>query len=162
MSPVRSPSAILTALALGTAFVLVSACGGPKKGPAPAKDDGHIAAAVEAMADSWNGEVQFVTEFNTLDPSHTSADSSVSGVATAFDPNDDYWGLPRDEGVDFVAAYCSGCHSLQIVMQQRRSEKRWHELIDWMINTQGMPPPDEDVRKDIETYLGQHFGEDSP
>ncbi|MEZ5998168.1 MAG: hypothetical protein R3B98_05695 [Hyphomonas sp.] len=144
----------------GLALVGLVACGGPKK-PAPPKDDGHIAAAVTAMADSWDGNIQFDAMFNTLDPSLTSADGA-SGVASAFDPNDEYWGLPRDEGVDFVAAYCSGCHSLQIVMQQRKDEAHWHELIDWMIHTQGMPEPDAETRAEIEGYLGRNFNGETP
>ncbi|MEZ5954708.1 MAG: hypothetical protein R3C13_10445 [Hyphomonas sp.] len=135
--------------------MLVAACGGPKRADEP-KDDGHVAAAVTAMADAWTGDIQFDTAFNTLDPSLTAV-ASGTGVATAFDPNDEYWGLPRDEGVDFVAAYCSGCHSLQIVMQQSKDEAHWHELIDWMIHTQGMPEPEADVRAEIEGYLGRNF-----
>lgn len=157
-----SRARFLVPVLLGLALTAMSACGGPKKAPEPAapQEDAHIAAAVEAMADNWNGEVPFVTYFNTLDPSHKVSESGT--VPSAFDPNDEYWGLPRDEGVDYVAGYCAACHSLQIVMQQRRSEKRWHELIDWMINTQGMPPPDDETRKEIEGYLGRNFGENSP
>lgn len=149
----------LNVAVLGVSLALLMACGGPKKEVAP-KEDARIAGLVTAMAEAWDGEIQFVPAFNTLDPSLTS--EIGTGVATRFDPNDDYWGLPRDEGVDFVAAYCSGCHSLQIVMQQRKDEAHWHELIDWMIQTQGMPPPDEDVRRDIEAYLGRNFGANPP
>ncbi|MCB9962948.1 MAG: hypothetical protein R3C00_04740 [Hyphomonas sp.] len=159
----HSVTAIARLAFAGAAMALVVACGGPKPKPAePAapKADAHVAAAVEAMAGSWNGDIQFVNTFNALDPSHVpSATGGESAVPSLFDPNDEYWGLPRDEGVDYVAGICAGCHSLRLVMQQHRSEARWHELIDWMINTQGMAPLPDDVRKDIETYLGKHFGE---
>ena len=158
-----SISAVLSSVILGMTLVLVSACGGQKKEPAPVQENSHIAAAVEAMADNWDGEIQFVTNFNALDPSLAPADAAGdSRVASVFDPNDDYWGLPRDEGVEYVASFCAACHSLQIVMQQRRSEERWHELLDWMIDTQGMVAPPDDIRQDIEAYLGRNFGENSP
>lgn len=152
----------LILVAAGAAVVLLSACGGPKGGPdvAEAEQSAHITAAVTAMADDWDGDVQFTTHFNALDPSLTM--TVTDGLAVVFDPNDDYWGLPRDEGYDLVDGFCSGCHSLQIVMQQRKTEEHWSELITWMINTQGMTPLPEDVRQEIEGYLGRNFGENSP
>ena len=63
---------------------------------------------------NWPKEPDFAPVFNVLDPSFDIAETKAS----AFDPNDDYYGLPRSEGHEEVFAYCSGCHSLRIVMQQ--------------------------------------------
>ena len=74
----------------GAAMVLAVACGGPKPKPAePAAPaaDAHVAAAVEAMASSWNGDIQFVNTFNALDPSHVpSATGGESAVPSLLIP----------------------------------------------------------------------------
>lgn len=75
-----------------------------------------------------------------------------------FDPNDDYSGLPRTGAYELVDAYCSGCHSLQIVMQQRASEARWKELLLWMSEKQNMPPLEDD-EQNVLRYLATHFGD---
>lgn len=148
------------------ALVLAAACGGPNKAPAELaapEMEAPYTEAVTAMADSWDGEVQFATYYNALDPSFPLAGAAEAGAgAVSFDPNDEYWGLPRDEGVDLVAGICSSCHSVQIIMSQRHSQERWSELITWMSDTQGMAPLPDDFRGDIEVYLAKHFGEDSP
>lgn len=96
----------------------------------------------------------FSWRFNALDPGLITASAGPS----LFNPADDYWGLPRADGVDLVAGYCAACHSLRIVMQQNASETRWRELMAWMIEKQGMAaPPDEDLEQII-AYLSDHFG----
>ena len=96
----------------------------------------------------------FTWRFNALDPGVPTALTA----AASFNPADDYWGLPRDDGVDLVAGYCAACHSLRIVMQQHASEARWRELMLWMIEKQGMAPPPDDDLETIIRYLSDHFG----
>lgn len=74
-----------------------------------------------------------------------------------FDPNDDYWGLPRTDGVELVAGLCSSCHSLEIVMQQRMTPDRWAYTLTWMSESQGMAQLDEETRGQIYEYLITHF-----
>lgn len=115
--------------------------------------------AVAEMADAWNGEIQFATSYSALDPAVGGAGEGAA--APGFDPSDEYWGLPRNEGYELVAATCAACHSLQVVMQQRRSAARWDELIDWMVTTQGMPAPAAQDRQTIIAYLSRNYGEDA-
>ncbi len=96
----------------------------------------------------------FTWRFSALDPGVVAAVTA----AASFNPADDYWGLPRDNGVDLVAGYCGACHSLRIVMQQHATEARWRELMDWMIEKQGMAPPPDDDLETIIYYLSEHFG----
>ncbi len=127
---------------------------------APVEDLGSVkatpvaAAAERSTATNDNVFPDFAWRFNALDPGIVTA----SATAAAFDPADDYWGLPRDDGVDLVAGYCAACHSLRIVMQQRASETRWRELMVWMIEKQGMAEPPDDDLEAIIHYLSNNFG----
>lgn len=97
----------------------------------------------------------FTWRFNALDPGLISAASA----SVMFDPADDYWGLPRTDGVELIAGYCAACHSLRIVIQQSASEARWRELMAWMVEKQGMARPPDDDFELIIAYLSAHFGE---
>ncbi|MEP1231559.1 MAG: hypothetical protein ABJG88_12870 [Litorimonas sp.] len=108
-----------------------------------------------ALADEWRKTPSYIVTFNALDPSYEVTTSTNS----LFDPSDDYFGLPRDNQKTFelVEAYCTACHSLSIVMQQKATPERWEELLDWMEKKQGMqklPPEDEML---ILEYLSTHF-----
>ena len=111
--------------------------------------------AVTAVND-WTGEIDFAPAYAALNPY---ADVSASTVATTFDPNDDYWGLPRSEGYETVAAYCSVCHTLQIVMQQRQARDGWDYLLTWMAEKQGMAEPPAETRAEILNYLSREFSD---
>ncbi len=128
-----------------------------------AEDGGHTAhpttqaARIEMMATHWDGAVNFYMPYAALAP--LSAPDSAQ-LDIRFNPGDDYWGLPRSEGVDTVAGLCGVCHSLAIVMQQRQSEEGWNYLFDWMIEKQGMAPIAGEMRDDIITYLSREFGQE--
>ncbi len=110
----------------------------------------------ERIADfvqSWGPEPQYSVHFNALDPSF----EMTARAARIFNPSDDYWGLPRDEGYELVSAYCSACHSLNIVMQQKATAERWNEILDWMVETQGMARLNQEDQSVIHTYLSTHF-----
>lgn len=109
----------------------------------------------EALADGWNKSPSFLVSFNALDPSY-----EVSTTANSlFDPLDEYFGLPRDEQGSFelVEAYCTACHSLSIVMQQKASPERWDELLDWMEKEQGMAPLPVEDDKLVLAYVSKYF-----
>ena len=85
-----------------------------------------------------------------------------AGAYALFDPDKDYWGLPRDDGYEDVALYCSACHTLEIVMQQRAGRQRWAHMLDWMTKEQNMPPlPDGDQLRVLD-YLAKNFGPSPP
>lgn len=111
---------------------------------------------IAEMAEGWPGEITYGASYAALSP--LSADFS-STADPQFDPTDDYWGLPRNDGVDLVAGYCGSCHSLAIVMQQRQTADGWTYLLDWMEEKQGMPPLAGDDRAAILSYLTREFGD---
>ncbi len=111
------------------------------------------AGRIAEFAKNWAREPQYNFAFNALDPSFEIAASADS----VFDPSDDYWGLPRDAGYELVSANCSACHSLSIVMQQKATAQRWDEILDWMVETQGMARLNPEDRTLIHTYLSTHF-----
>ncbi len=118
---------------------------------------------VAAMAQAWNGEIAFENTYAALNPYENPEGAGTGAtLASDFNPNDEFWGLPRNPGYEEVAYNCASCHSLQLVMQQRRNAARWDELIDWMITQQGMPAPPANERAKIVSYLSKTYGEDGP
>lgn len=83
---------------------------------------------------------------------------SASSVAVA-DPFGDSW--PEGEGREITGYTCDACHSLAIVRQQGLSRDSWDELLDWMVEEQGMDEPDADNREKILGYLSEHFNIDN-
>lgn len=112
------------------------------------------AGSIETMAADWSGEIAWGPAYSALAPLSATIDAPT---AVQFDPTDDYWGLPRGEGVETVAALCGACHSLAIVMQQRQTREGWDYLLDWMVAKQGMAPPPPEMRAEILAYLSREF-----
>ncbi len=84
----------------------------------------------------------------------TSAEPGVTGLKPVE--------LPDGKGKDEVEAYCSPCHSLRLVVQQRLKRSDWDEVLVSMVKEQGMnkmPPDDRALMLD---YLAQHVGPDKP
>lgn len=74
-----------------------------------------------------------------------------------------------DIGVLFAAkggeetyAYCSACHSERIVVQQGLTRENWEELLEWMVDEQGMSPIDEPDLSLVLDYLAINYGIDRP
>jgi cytochrome c len=82
------------------------------------------------------------------------------GRATVASAPDDQFGTdwPVGAGRDITGYTCSACHSLAIVKQQGLSRESWDELLDWMVEEQGMGEPDPEQRQAILGYLATHFG----
>lgn len=110
---------------------------------------------VASFAQNWAKSPSYDKGFNALDPSYKIASISDS----LFDPSDEYWGLPRDEKGSFelVEAYCTACHSLSIVMQQRATPERWEELLVWMEEKQGMAKLPKEDESSVLEYISAHF-----
>lgn len=88
--------------------------------------------------------------------------SAPVASAPQYDPEDEWHGLPEDEGRDVLYYNCVACHSMGTIMQQRLNRSMWNRTIDRMINDMGMPEPPEEEREIILDYLEEHFGQDSP
>ena len=112
------------------------------------------AERVSFFAAGWAASPDFAPAFNALDPSFDIA----AATASAFDPADDYFGLPREGAYELVYGFCGSCHSLRIVMQQRATSARWDELLEWMVEKQGMAEPAPEDRSAMLAYLAKHFG----
>lgn len=68
--------------------------------------------------------------------------------------------LPPGEGAEETYYACIACHSLRTVTNGGYSRAVWDELLDWMVEVQGMyeMPPEE--REIVLDYLATHIGED--
>lgn len=90
----------------------------------------------------------------------TQTASSQSSAAT-IDEDDEFgpeW--PLGPGREDTGYLCGACHSLAIVKQQGLTRGDWDELIDWMIEDQGMAELDTADRDIILDYLAEHFNVD--
>lgn len=87
----------------------------------------------------------------TGEPTRAIADSSL--------PPDMVW-LPAGEGRETVYYSCSGCHSIRLVAQQGLPRDRWQELLEWMVDEQGMMPLEQSVHQTVLDYLAQYLGVD--
>lgn len=70
--------------------------------------------------------------------------------------------LVEGKGAEETYYACSASHSEKLIAQQGLTRERWNELIDWMIEEQGMPELDENERNLILDYLAQNYGPGRP
>ncbi len=128
----------------------------PTAEPLPEPDITANSVMEESVEEVWTGEINYAPAYAALNPY---ADITASTAASVFDPNEEYWGLPRSVGAESVAAWCSACHTLQIVMQQRQSRDGWDYLLHWMVDKQGMAEPPAETRAEILDYLSREFSD---
>jgi len=81
------------------------------------------------------------------------AGPASSAPAPDFGPD---W--PAGPGQAEAGQLCNACHSLAIVKQQGLSRDSWDELLDWMVEEQGMAAQSPEQRALILDYLATHFG----
>ena len=82
--------------------------------------------------------------------------TSTTAAPVTHDFGDDW---PQGPGSELTGKVCSVCHSLAIVKQQGLSSERWDELLDWMVEEQGMNELTAEQRTEVIGYLSTHFGE---
>jgi cytochrome c len=68
--------------------------------------------------------------------------------------------LPPGEGAEETYYACIACHSLRTVTNGGYSRAVWDELLDWMVEEQGMMEMEPDERAIILEYLATHIGEE--
>ncbi|ODR97894.1 hypothetical protein AUC68_10170 [Methyloceanibacter methanicus] len=73
-----------------------------------------------------------------------------------------YGGLVDAPGVEKTFAYCTACHSEMIVAQQGKTRKHWADLLEWMVEEQGMTPIGEPDMSVVLDYLAANYGVDRP
>ena len=89
-----------------------------------------------SLEQNGSREIDYLPVYSALD---TYTTTSVDIVQPIFNPSVDYWGLPKSVGYENVAAYCSTCHTLQIIMQQRLSRHGWDYLLSGWWKSRGWP-----------------------
>ncbi|WP_428647987.1 hypothetical protein [Roseibium sp.] len=87
---------------------------------------------------------------------------AVPGKAAGTDEDAEFGVLKVAEGVEETYYTCTACHSERIVAQQGLSRAHWDELMEWMVEEQGMNEIDEPDRTLILDYLSEHYNEDRP
>lgn len=83
--------------------------------------------------------------------------AQVSSAPPASDPFGPDW--PQGPGREITGYACSACHSLAIVKQQGLSKERWDELLEWMVEEQGMTVLNPEHRGLVLDFLAEHFNE---
>ena len=91
----------------------------------------------------------------------TVATSSNALAETAY-ADDEFGVLLPAPGVEETYAYCSGCHSERIVAQQGLTRQDWSDLMEWMVEEQGMGEIEEPDLTIVLDYLEKHYNEDRP
>lgn len=81
-------------------------------------------------------------------------------AGAAYDPSDEWQGLPAGEGRETVYFNCVACHSTAIIQQQRMSETVWLRTLTTMVDEMGMPALPGDEEALVLDYLVEHFGQD--
>ncbi|MDA2934503.1 hypothetical protein MYX82_09180 [Acidobacteria bacterium AH-259-D05] len=64
--------------------------------------------------------------------------------------------MPEGEGRGTVRSVCTTCHTLGMVLTQRRSKEEWEQSVNEMIGRGAQIFPDE--MEGIVSYLGEHYG----
>lgn len=78
-------------------------------------------------------------------------------------PDDGEFGqLVVEPGVEETYYACTACHSEMIVAQQGKTREDWADMLDWMVEEQGMPELEDEQRKTILDYLAEHYNTDRP
>lgn len=94
---------------------------------------------------------------------HLASNATPVSASNAEEEEEDYNGiLVNEPGADITYAYCAGCHSERIVAQQGLTREGWVELLDWMVEEQGMGEIEDPDYTEIIDYLSDHYGEDRP
>jgi cytochrome c len=86
------------------------------------------------------------------------AAAAVSSAAQ----DSDYGVLHEAPGVELTYAYCAACHSEMLVAQQGLTRKHWDELLEWMVEEQGMAEIEEPDRSIVLDYLAENYNTDRP
>ncbi|MBY6142150.1 cytochrome c family protein [Leisingera daeponensis] len=89
---------------------------------------------------------------------------AVAAAAPVEDAEEEYeFGVLFDApGVETTYYMCSACHSEMIVAQQGLTRDGWVEMLEWMVDEQGMSEIEEPELSEVLDYLSAHYGEDRP
>lgn len=63
--------------------------------------------------------------------------------------------LPEGEGRETMATYCTQCHAIGMVTNQRHTQAEWEDVIERMVDMGFYASPEE--TEVIVSYLSEHF-----
>lgn len=87
----------------------------------------------------------------------------AGGLACAAETALPYLGvLVEADGARETWAYCTACHSERLVAQQGLTREGWEEVLEFMVEEQGMLPIEGADRERVLVYLSTHYGTDRP
>ena len=66
-------------------------------------------------------------------------------------------GLIISTGWELVRANCGGCHSYEMITNQRSDRQGWEEMIRWMQSSQNLWEFDPQTEKSILDYLSKNY-----
>lgn len=107
--------------------------------------------------------IRFLTTLSDVPPNFDHVKSEKNMIAERSEqPVSDPFGAdwPDGKGRVLTGNACMVCHSLAIVKQQGQTRAGWDEIIDWMIDEQGMRAPSSEDRDIMLDYLSTHFTAD--
>ena len=97
-----------------------------------------------------------------LDAAAKSLGGAAAAASAAAPPARNLGLLVAGEGAAETHAYCTPCHSEQIVAQQGLTRPDWDELLEQMVEEHEMTPIEEPDRSRVLGYLATNYGIDRP
>jgi hypothetical protein len=87
------------------------------------------------------------------------ADAAPRAAAPAATPDEPETpeALPPGEGREDTFYACTACHGTAVIRRAGLSRARWDELLDWMVEKQGMNPLEPELRAMVLDYLAAAF-----
>jgi len=64
--------------------------------------------------------------------------------------------MPKGKGKDETLRYCSGCHTMDVIVKQHKSKQRWLETVQVMAQ-KGTTASEEDLLTVVD-YLAKNYG----
>ena len=92
----------------------------------------------------------------------TDAETGIAGATARPARQPDFGVLVTEKGAEETHAYCTVCHSERIVAQQGLTREDWEELLEEMVEENGMNPIEEPDLGRVLSYLAAHYGPDRP
>ncbi len=104
-----------------------------------------------------------IAYLNTFSDSPLSFGTTQAAVDTTEDDEEYEFGVLFDApGVETTYYTCIACHSEMIVAQQGLTRDEWDDMLEWMVEEQGMSEIEEPERSEILDYLATHYNIDRP
>ena len=104
--------------------------------------------------------IAFLNQNGPAPLTFAAADSAVEAASASDAP--DFGVLFAAEGVEETFDYCTACHSERIIAQQGQTRDGWIELLEWMVDEQGMAEIEEPDLGKVLDYLTANYNTDRP